>query len=45
MLFIVQPENISHFWPADDLDARYGQLLWRAHVMGVEILVYQCKMN
>jgi sugar fermentation stimulation protein A len=45
MLFIVQREDVSVFRPAKTLDPTYASLLLQAHQQGVEILVYQCKMN
>lgn len=45
MLFIVQREDVSSMRPAHAIDKKYGELLKEAHAAGVEILVYQCKMN
>lgn len=45
MLYIVQREDVSLMRPAVSIDKKYGQLLKEAHAAGVEILVYQCKMN
>ena len=45
MLFVVQREDVSHFAPAASLDPVYADLLRQAHEGGVEILVYQCRMD
>jgi sugar fermentation stimulation protein A len=45
MLYVVQREDVDHFSPADSIDPEYGRLLREAHSLGVEILVYQCKMG
>lgn len=45
MLFVVQREDVKEFAPAATLDPEYTQLLRTAHASGVEILVYQCKMD
>jgi sugar fermentation stimulation protein A len=45
MLFIVQREDVGSFKPAESLDPEYASLLRQAHHSGVEILVYQCRMN
>ena len=45
MLFVVQREDVSRFSPAKAIDPVYSQLLNEAFEAGVEILVYQCKMD
>ena len=45
MLFVVQREDVYSFKPAESLDPEYASLLRQAHHSGVEILVYQCRMN
>ena len=45
MLFVVQREDVTSFRPASSLDPKYSQLLKEAHLRGVEILVYQCRMG
>jgi sugar fermentation stimulation protein A len=45
MLYIVQREDVDIFCPADSIDPVYGKLLREAAALGVEILVYQCKMD
>jgi len=45
MLYIVQREDVSHFTPAASIDPVYSGLLREAHEAGVEILVYQCRMD
>lgn len=45
MLYVVQREDVSTFSPASSIDPRYAQLLKEAHQSGVEILVYQCRMD
>lgn len=45
MLFVVQREDVSVMKPASSIDKKYAQLLAEAHASGVEILVYQCKIN
>ncbi len=45
MLFVVQREDVSLFRPASGIDPVYGRLLKEAKEAGVEILVYQCKMD
>ncbi len=45
MLFVVQREDVHLFKPAESLDPEYASLLRQAHNSGVEILVYQCRMN
>lgn len=45
MLYIVQREDVDTFKPASTIDKKYAELLKEAHALGVEILVYQCKMD
>ncbi len=45
MLYIVQREDVKLFSPAREVDPVYARLLKEAHDLGVEVLVYQCKMN
>ena len=45
MLFVVQREDVNSFKPAESLDPDYASLLRQAYDSGVEILVYQCRMN
>lgn len=45
MLYIVQREDVSTFLPAQTIDPEYANLLRQAHLSGVEILVYQCRMG
>lgn len=45
MLYVVQREDVSHFAPAASIDPVYSRLLREALEAGVEILVYQCRMD
>ncbi|MFT6071200.1 MAG: sugar fermentation stimulation protein A [Bacteriovoracaceae bacterium] len=45
MLYIVNREDVSSFSPADSIDPVYAELLKEAESNGVEILVYQTKIN
>ncbi|OUR96750.1 sugar fermentation stimulation protein SfsA [Halobacteriovorax marinus] len=45
MLYIVQREDVTSFSPASHIDPEYARLLTLAHEVGVEILVYQCKLD
>jgi len=45
MLFIVQREDVQKFRPAVSFDPQYATLLQEAKNLGVEILVYQCRMG
>lgn len=45
MLYVVQREDVTSFRPASSIDPEYARLLKLAHTRGVEILVYQCKMD
>lgn len=45
MLYVVQREDVQKMRPATGIDKKYSELLKEAHAAGVEIFVYQCKMN
>ncbi|MCM2349165.1 MAG: DNA/RNA nuclease SfsA [Bacteriovoracaceae bacterium] len=45
MLYIVQREDVSEMRPAHSIDKRYGELLKEAYAAGVEIFVYQCRID
>lgn len=45
MLYVVQRDDVQSMKPAHSIDKKYGELLKEAHAAGVEIYVYQCKMN
>ena len=45
MLYIVQREDVKEMRPAHSIDKKYGELLKQAHAAGVEIFVYQCKID
>ena len=45
MLYVVQREDVDLMRPAHSIDKHYGILLREAHASGVEILVYQCRMD
>lgn len=45
MLYVVQREDVASFRPAKSIDSVYASLLAQAHGQGVEILVYQCRMD
>lgn len=45
IFFVVQREDAKSFAPADDIDPDYAQLLRKASDHGVEILVYQARVN
>lgn len=45
MLFIIQREDVTSMRPAHAIDKKYGELIKKAHAAGVEILVYQCRMD
>ncbi len=45
MIFVVQREDVRTFAPASSIDPVYAGLLKRAHDSGVEIFVYQCRMD
>jgi len=45
MFFLVQREDVQHFTPAIEIDPIYADKLKKAYEKGVNILVYQCKLN
>lgn len=45
MLFVVQREDVKTFSPAASIDPEYARLLKEAQKSGVEIYVYQCRMD
>ena len=45
MLFIVQREDVTKFKVAAQIDAEYAKLLTQAQQLGVEILVYGCRLT
>lgn len=45
MLYVVQREDVELMRPATSIDKKYSALLKEASAVGVEILVYQCKMS
>jgi sugar fermentation stimulation protein A len=45
MFYVVQREDVASMRPAHAIDSKYGQLLKEAHAAGVEIFVYQCRMD
>ena len=45
MLFVVQREDVESFSTARALDPEYARLLTKALDLGVEILVYRCRLN
>lgn len=45
MLFVVQREDVASFTPAGSIDPTYAELLRKAFEGGVEIFVYQCRMD
>jgi sugar fermentation stimulation protein A len=45
MFFLVQREDANIFKPANDIDPLYAETLKNAYNNGVEILVYQAKVN
>jgi sugar fermentation stimulation protein A len=45
MLYVVQREDVSAMKAAASIDSKYACLLKEAHEAGVEIFVYQCKME
>jgi sugar fermentation stimulation protein A len=45
MLYVVQREDVTSMKPASSIDRKYSQLLREASAVGVEIIVYQCKMD
>jgi sugar fermentation stimulation protein A len=45
IFFLVQREDVEAFRAADSMDPTYAKLLREAFHSGVEILVYQCRIN
>lgn len=45
MLYVVQREDVGDMKPASSIDPRYARLLDEAIKTGVEVLVYQCKLD
>lgn len=45
IFFLVQREDVQSMIPAHSIDKKYGELLKEAHAAGVEIFVYQCRMD
>lgn len=45
MFFLVQRMDATLFQPADDIDPDYGRALRKAHAAGVEIMVYDVKID
>jgi sugar fermentation stimulation protein A len=45
MLYVVQREDVESMRPARSIDPKYALLLEEAIAVGVEIFVYQCKMD
>jgi len=45
MLYVVQREDVQSMKPAWGIDKKYANLVKEAHAAGVEIFVYQCKMD
>lgn len=45
MLYVVQREDVESMRPAHSIDKVYGELLKEAIASGVEIFVYQCRMD
>lgn len=45
MFYVVQREDVKRMKPAHSIDKKYGELLKQACAQGVEIFVYQCRMN
>lgn len=45
LFFLVQREDVKKMRPAHSIDKKYGELIKEAHAAGVEIFVYQCKMD
>jgi len=45
MLYVVNREDVNVFSPAKDIDPEYARLVAEAKEVGVEIFVYQCKLN
>jgi sugar fermentation stimulation protein A len=45
MLFIVQREDVNSFKIENPIDVKYTELLKEVMAKGVEVLVYQCRLN
>jgi sugar fermentation stimulation protein A len=45
LLYLVQREDVELMKPARSVDKKYSDLLKEVHSSGVEILVYQCKLD
>ncbi len=45
MLFLVQRSDARRFQPAHSIDPEYGKALRRAHAAGVEVLVYDVRLD
>lgn len=45
MLYVVQREDVERMIPCASVDPKYASLLKEASAVGVEILVYQCKID
>ncbi len=45
MLYVVNREDCKIFKPAAGIDPEYAKLVAEAKQAGVEVLVYQCKLN
>lgn len=45
LFYLVQREDVDRMKPAHSIDKKYAELLKESHALGVEILVYQCKLN
>jgi sugar fermentation stimulation protein A len=45
MLYIIQREDVNQMRPASAIDPKYTKLLKEAMSAGVEILVYQCRLD
>jgi DNA-binding sugar fermentation-stimulating protein len=45
MAFIVQREDVDRMKAAYSIDRKYTELIKEAHSAGVEIYVYQCRLN
>lgn len=45
MVYVVQRQDVDIFSPAHSIDPRYASLLQEAYEGGVEVYVYQCKLD
>lgn len=45
MLYIIMCDGVTHFSPAKEVDPAYAKRLAEVHDLGVEILVYDTKLN